>query len=700
MPLPSSSYVAWQGVQTYFVDKDTGYPLSAGYVEFYSDVDRSTLKDVFQQVRNPDNTYTFVNIGSTVTLTSVGTFGSPSDGSDIQVYAYPFNDQGEIELYHMKIYSSGSILQETRDAQPANFVNNSVADTFEASENQISNPQFVETLLPDTNTNIYTVTTSTLAIAPDWYIDTTGSGTVTVTLLDLIDIAIPSTPPFAIRILSSAGITSLKLRQRIAESPRLIGTGYISGSLVAAQFGTAAVNLQMDYVASNGYTVNLVNQSTSAATGTYTTLINDESTPITTTNDDPGSTGYVDIIINIPVLTDVAITSVQVMSAQSANNTIAFIQESTPRQIDHLFHYYNLPLQHKPIPSYLTGWDFRLNPCQELGASTSTNAASSFYIADQTILFQTVPSNFTMIQDYNGLNFTSIAASSFAVIQYLDGKVAIELLNQRMSVFIQGVTSGGSTRTGTVNLYWTANGAVPVLPLSVVTAITGGKPSAIAAGWNKVLRPNYNDATFTFTGPRSDHVFSGFDATADAGINTATYLAIVISFETTSPGQVIALTAASLNRGDIATYPAPQSSAQIIQDCQYYYEKSYNVTDLPGTISVSGQLIRPQRLDAGVGVKAAAFDIEYNTVKRIVTPNVYLYSPRSATINQALAVMYTNGTATAETTVSSANWTINVGSGQKNIAYTANGNINLQAGAGNEAFIAFHYVVDARLGIV
>jgi len=81
--LPDKRYVAWQGVETYFVNKDDGSPLSAGYVEFYSDVSRSTPKDVYQQVQLPDNTYDFVNIGSTITLSSVGTFMSPNDGTDI-----------------------------------------------------------------------------------------------------------------------------------------------------------------------------------------------------------------------------------------------------------------------------------------------------------------------------------------------------------------------------------------------------------------------------------------------------------------------------------------------------------------------------------------------------------------------------------------------------------------------------------------
>lgn len=337
MALPSPLYVAFQGLETLFVDKTTGLPLANGYVNFYSDAAITTPKNVYRQVQSAGPTYAFSNIGSTVTLNDAGAFSY--GGDDIQVYAYPYDADGDIELYFLQVYSEDNVLQFTRQAQPAGVQAQSGTDTFESSENIISNPQFVLTALPPTNTITYSVTGSATMtqFAPDWYLVTDGIGTVTLTLQDLTDSTVPTQPPFAMRI-SSASITSLKVRQRITSSPRIAGSGYLSASLVAKSFDASPINLTMTYNASSGYSIQLMNQNTTSA-GDYAFLSNSTAAFVSTTSNAAGSTGYVDIDIAIPITRDVGITSVQIATTQTADSVLGFIQESTPRQIDHLYHF-------------------------------------------------------------------------------------------------------------------------------------------------------------------------------------------------------------------------------------------------------------------------------------------------------------------------------------------------------------------------
>lgn len=699
MALPDENYVAWQGVETYFVDKDTGEPLSDGYVVFYSDVNRSVLKDVYQQVQLPNNEYSFVNIGSTVNLTAVGTFESPSDGTDIQVYGYILNSQGETELYYLEVYSSGNILQFTREAQPANAGAASTTDLFEGSENQISNPQFVETLFAPSTSNIFTVTgTNTVTdVVPGWSIVTTGSGTVTITQIDLTDISIPSTPPFSLGIAASAGLSSLVLRQQIAGSPRLFGMDFISGSLVARTFGTTAVNLLMDYVASNGYTVNLVNQSTTA-TGSYSTLINDTASEITTTNADPGSTGYVNIDITIPSTAHVAITSVQIVNAEDANSSIAFVQESTPRQIDHLFHYWKPPLDFKPVPSLLTAWDFSLNPAQ-LGTSQMITATAA-YIWDQTIAVRS-GSDVTVTRvsnpDTGGIAFALGTANSFCIMQYLSGAQAKKMLFTDLSVNIFGYTNSlGAGMVARVYLYVGGSTAVvPTLPLLIGALGADGtfvlnNVAGQGQHWSEIPRSGLTVATAAIdddNGLTQDYGFSGWEITDPTIFPDIDKFCIVVTFCQIVANSEIAVNSISLTPGRIPTRPAPQSTDEVLRECQYYYQKSF----LQGTTPVQNAGINTGEFYSVVTISAGNtnfFPVRFSTPMRStpVNPPVF-YNPvvANALIRNFETPLDFTTTALKANTLTANGFMIQGISG---------------AGATVGQSIGVHWTADARLGIV
>lgn len=130
-------YVPLGALQQYFPDKDTGGPLIAGIVSFFSDVSRTQPKDVFIISGTPPN-YIYINIGAEIELSSVGTFSY--NGNDILPYLFPYDDEGNIQLYYVTCTSALGSPQFTREGIP------NIADETASSEiikNFIPNGQFL-----------------------------------------------------------------------------------------------------------------------------------------------------------------------------------------------------------------------------------------------------------------------------------------------------------------------------------------------------------------------------------------------------------------------------------------------------------------------------------------------------------------------------------------------------------------------------
>lgn len=350
MPFPSPNFVACFPLQEYFVDKDTGEPLSAGVVTFYEDNDRTVLKPIYQQVQAPDNTYSFVQLNNPLTLTIVGTFGD-DNGNDIIPYLYPYAglptdaERGALDLYYITVYAAvppigTAALQFTREAWPPNIEDSGSTTTDTAiSTNEIANPQFVEVNFNATTgltTNVSGTGTVT-NIAPDWDVITNGTGSFTVNQIAVVDTAAISDPPYALQITSSSIDSPLILRQRITNSPRLLANANVASYFVASSQDSIQHTLTMNYVPSTGTSYQL---ATGFATSdaAYTPIFG--VVPTTgTINTDPATTGYVEIQIVIPVGAVINLTSFQMLGVPNLQTEPSFLQLSTPRQIDNLYHY-------------------------------------------------------------------------------------------------------------------------------------------------------------------------------------------------------------------------------------------------------------------------------------------------------------------------------------------------------------------------
>lgn len=133
------NYILASDLQSYFVDKDTGFPLAGGKITFYKDQARTELKPIYTLSGSPPD-YTYTELPNPLTLSSVGTI-QDDNGNDVVVYYYPYNDDGDVELYYIKVESSGNILQFTRQAWP-NFTGGALSSAGGVG-NYVINGQFL-----------------------------------------------------------------------------------------------------------------------------------------------------------------------------------------------------------------------------------------------------------------------------------------------------------------------------------------------------------------------------------------------------------------------------------------------------------------------------------------------------------------------------------------------------------------------------
>lgn len=138
-------FIVTSDLESYFVDKDSGAPLAAGIVTFYSDIDRTIKKPVYQITGSPPN-YSYSALPNPCILSGVGTFQDAS-GNNIVPYYFPYegtpsNSNGTVELYYITVENSGMVPQFTREGWP-NFTSMDVPSSNEGFRNFIPNGQFL-----------------------------------------------------------------------------------------------------------------------------------------------------------------------------------------------------------------------------------------------------------------------------------------------------------------------------------------------------------------------------------------------------------------------------------------------------------------------------------------------------------------------------------------------------------------------------
>lgn len=711
-------------IEDVLLDKDTGAPLSGGLVYFEQDNQRGVLKPVYQITGTSPN-YSFTQLPNPVVLSSIGTFEDSLSNPTIP-YFYPYDADGNVELYYVRVTSSEDVPQFTRQAQPyiADGGDTSVTTAF---ENEISNPQFSEVLF-DTVTaatyvyNFNAVSQEVVPLAPDWDLVVTSpaAGTVTVSQVTPVGSLNILTNPGTILSITSAGLTRLRLRQRIYGSPNLWGSGNLAASFVAKTFSGASTTLTLYYSQSDGTVVDQVLvTATLPSSGEYAAYPGSATIPASDSIENfPDA--YIDIEFDLPLSVQVAITSVMLaMTGDATVDNIIYDQETQNRQIDHLFHYYKPQLEFKPIPSLLTGWDFPLNPAQTLGSTVTMNTTAA-YIWDQ-VISKTVVGNIAVVRSgvFGGFQATTANNSeAFYMAQYIDGEQAKEILGNRLAVNVQAFRSqAGGAVTCKVYLFCAPSTAsFPVLPTGLGNIGAAGGFTLTAANWVEIPRGNLGVASgtlstvttadYTTVNDAIDLNFNGWELDTSAAIADVNKFAIVVTFSCPTTGTVVTVQSIGLMKGDIATRPAPQTPNAVLQDCQYYYEKSYAPGVTPGTINAGGCLYAEQ-LGAHSGgnnlVYPRGFGWPFKAPKRTTAPVIQFYSPVSGTAAAVRIYLRNAGGAVADADLTSGRWTQQFLS-STGVSYLANSvggeQTTLGADSVPEGYINFHYTIDARLGVV
>lgn len=730
---PSPYFFACFPLQEYFVNKDTGFPLAAGVVEFFSDAAFTVPKDVYQQNQSGsagNYTYTYVNLGSKLILSSVGTF-QDNNGNDIIPFLYPFTGtppatstdrpDGTIELYFIRVWSkdpsvySDAVLQFTRSGWPPNFSSiGSFNDDFDSTQNIYSNPQFSEvSFTVDPATSVYTYPVSgavTLNIAPGWTLsaNTSSSGNIRLKQIELNNTYLTE-PSYAIQIDTDSSITQLKLTQRINQSPRILYNQYVSAFLLARCLNNIEVAITTTYTPSSGTPV-LILQGSTSSNGEFTEIAGVDNVSVIidgTVNTDPPSSGYVDLVTSFDSGRILQFTSFQAITVLDPNSLVPFVEQSTPQMTNALFWYYKPQLEYKPIPSYALGWDFGMNPFQAqgigaVGPYNITGPGKSFYVADQTILFQNTTNTTTVSRENNRYIKLAVSgsATSLALIQYLGPSEAAELLNNPVCSLVRGNISSG-TVVGQIRLYFTQDANLPTLGAdetancySLVSAVntTSATPTVGGGGnygtWTEVPRNNEGTAYFTLTATNTSFGFAGWDASSVSGIASATYFAIVVSLAEIPTGQNVQFEHISLQKGDIPTPPAALSFGETLTGLQQYYEKSYDWSTVPTTATAIGSYAYVAYL---VGSTEFALTVPYKVSKRAIpsftaSPTTYSNMGIISVDDGAYSVVYEQGVTNRPV--------VTVISSQNNFWFTVDAtSISLNK------TIEFQFVADARFGV-
>jgi hypothetical protein len=716
MATQNPMYFACFPLQEYFVNKDTGFPLAGGYVEFFSDPAFTVPKDVFQQSLISNN-FTYTNLGSVLVLTSVGTF-QDNNGNDIIPFLYPYNAQGELELYFIRVWSGdpsvqGSVLQFTRQGWPPNLIQStSPTDVFESSQNLFTNPQF--SIVNFNNTSGQTYYEITVAgagnfeFAPGWSIYYAGTGSLKISQ-QLLSVDWPTNPSYYLEIDSASTVTPITIRQRLDQSPRVFENNYLSVAMLAACADNIAEVLTINYVINGGTSKQVLSQAV-PNNSTFGLLAGVGGAPvlIDITNNTAPDTGYVEMQVSVPSGRIMRYTSLFGCTVQNATSLVSGTQSTNAQQTNATFWYYKPQLAYKPIPSYTLGWDFAMNPFQAQGTAgvtyNVTGPGKSTYIADQTILFQSVVNNTTVSKVDNRALKLAVAgtATSLALVQYLGPNEAQELLNNPVCSQLRAKISTGTLK-GQIHLYYTVAANLPTLGVdltansySLVTAVnnTSGAPSVgggSSGTWIEVTRDTLGAANFTLSSAMANYGFAGWDESAVAGINSATYFAIVISFAEIPVGSSVEVEHISLQKGYIPTPPAAMSFGETLAGLQQYYEKSYNYDVPKQTATTIGAVVFGQSTNSTQDqIGTTAF---YKTMKR-TAPTAS--SPPAATDNlkvYSTVAPFTEGQIYDASTVGNRNVN-SVISGQSSFWIT----FGAQAlGLGNT--LIYQWVADARYGI-
>jgi len=587
-----------------------GQPLNDEYYAFFrQNTTPFALQNVFQ---DPDGTIPWAN---PLQFQPAGTLPNNLYFDETLVYRIEIrhgSNPTDQLIYEIDNFVPGITLTPGNTAllTADNMITNpQFADVYFYPQSGSSNPSF--TFAPGSSGNY------TIELGPGWRLDLEGSGTITVEQFAISGQAdssdgIVGNPTYFIDISNTGGWTGVKLVQRFSNNGAIFANGAVAIAFSAAAT-TTAQDVEVNYVPSTGTPTPIFNRL--IATGNLTAYANLVNIPASS-NTDLDDSAFVDIVFTLPVGSHLSFTNIQLTGQSvplpSPTPVAPIYQEKTyERIVDQEFNVYKPALFNKRIPSRLVAWDFPLNPAQFIGSTVppqATGINSSYYAWDQTILFQSANSGISVSSPNSGaLTLTAAVTTQMALIQYLDTFETRDLLSDRIAVNIAAISNTVSNLGigCTVSLWYTKDATLPSakLPVTsgssptsnslVATLDANGKPATFNGNWFEVPRAKQQeDASFvvipTGNAEFNDYNFHGWDLGGIADVNNATFFAIVIGTASITSGDSITFQSVGMMNGDLATRPGHQSADEVLRECRYFYEKSYELGTPRGSAVVNG----------------------------------------------------------------------------------------------------------------
>jgi len=543
----------------------------------------------------------------------------------------------------------------------------------------VTNPQFAD--ISFTSPFVYTQgssSTYTLSIAPGWNLVLTGAGTTTITqTANPGDSDISTNPPYYLTIANS-GWTTATLQQTFSNNGAIFSGGAIAISFLAFATG-ASQTLTVNYVDSGGSTVNLF-PTTSILTGSLAFYSNAVTMP-DSMNATTGTNAFVNINFVLPPSGTLTLTNIQ-LTGQSVPLPTNFDSGSIPpfneltyeRIVDQEFHVYKNSILIQPKSSLLVGWNFSLNPFQFITTTVSTVTAQTSYICDQTIMYQKAGSQLQTGSSTSNLDkfalqinpVVSATQTQFALIQYIDPSTILPYWNYNLSALVRIRLNSAHSTSVRFKMRLIASSALPA-------TISNTEPIASWASTDPTFSVNWssiapeNDPIYTLTpsvaGIFLEVPFNRFPLPGNASLGETQTLGVVIytldNMNSTSAVDYIIVDKVSLVPNDFALEAVPQTFDEVLGQCQFYYETSYDVGVVPGTNSGASILTFPQGIytsGSHATLYPTNFGFQFNTVKR-ANPIMNVYA-LDGTAGSVRATFFINGVpSTAANAVIGTFWT-------------------------------------------
>lgn len=606
-----------------------------------------------------------------------------------------------------------------------------ITDELQVADNLITNPQFYDVYF---STPSYTFTktssgTYTLPIGPGWNLVLVGSGTVVVTQgVNAGSAQTTQSPPYFpyyLTINSSGSWTSVQLIQTFANNGAIFNGGAIGLSFAANATGSNQL-VTVFYKDSNGSTVTL--ESTTVMTGSLLTY--GKATNIGyLVNPNSGTSAFVNIVFTLPNSGIVSLTNIQ-LTGQSTPMSPALLADPTnvpefreltyEKNVNEEFHVYRDAAVLLPKASLLVGWNFGLNPFQFTfaGAPTVTTTTPT-YVADQTIFKAEQASSVQVAFDAavsGNIEVASIAATTqkqFCFMQYIDPSTMYGFWGTSCSIVVRAYLN---TITATpvylkARLFWSSASPTTLGPTEPIASYDANGDPVFSNNWLPIISPN--DNKYALEGADPAHPFTGFpyvfeNFTLPSGLvgQTLGIIVYIVGNLQASAGQTLVVNSISLVPNSFAVDATPQSADEVLRQCEYYYEKSYDVAAFAGANTAVGQVFVPCPLylnGGNDGLYYKSFQLKYKTVKRTI-PVTTFYSPTSAS-GQVQTGIYLPGTGYTLGPANQAitNWT-SVSPSTNSIYMRANTASQIGSpvatNAAQEGHLLFQYTADARLGLV